>query len=861
MPSLVSVKAHLGGLFLFVASLIASAAWAEAIDVTGQVTITRSGYVLNRTTNTFDQTLSIQNTGGQLRGPVQLVISTVTPSTVKLANGTGTMATGDSYVALSVPVTGLATGAKLTGIVLKFSNPARVSFVYQTRVMAQIAIGLLPGTPTDLALGNVPDLPSQESYSRAEFETVDGMLYLRSLITIGFTENATIGQINSLIEGIGGRIVGSLEKTALLAVRIPDPGSLTALNSLLASLKQAAFIDIAVPTVFPRPAQLPAWVSAGDRTRQYAEHHLAARAHAAWNARAILSRSTSFPAILVYDTFGLGKPDSRLFSLNIDASYFGLSPECILTASLDPCWHGYATMSVLGATFDGAQDSSPVAGMYPGPQALDLIVEPVVWTVTESDTKVISDWESLGRQVRKYARVSKHLVINTSVGYFQAPMDMGVLSADPDPRVWSRLWRHAVLGYESAYFHAAAAGNNPDMPARQNAPWTMAGLDGTLQNTLVVENRMQSGSNLTTPVSVGPIDPTSSDGGHVSGFGSAAIYRDQHGGSGFGSGTSEASAQVAGLAAYLWAIRPDLPGESIKEVILNNARRVDGGADAVDAYASVLALDNDPQNAQVRLAILDVTGPGGVPDNRFDQLDAITFLNQFAAPSAGQSPDYSRYDLNGDGYTGGDATSSFDLDLSRGGTLFPLPLTKSIGGVAMTFDEGAVTDLQVLCYYVYSPLFSGGTGGIAAFEAAAQSLGLSCVPPPPEIRINTASCSLQAFPFYIDGIEYSYHLYQIRVSGTATGPVGAWVGFDEYVSGQSCSTWGVRSGGACERYSGNAASTSWSADLVINGGDSGPGSSGFLPPPSEVAVKLWLPAGVPNAYYSGPPVTSPLSCN
>ena len=56
--------------------ILATAAQAGTQDITGQFAITRSGLALNRTTNTFDQTVTLKNTSGApVLAPISAVVS------------------------------------------------------------------------------------------------------------------------------------------------------------------------------------------------------------------------------------------------------------------------------------------------------------------------------------------------------------------------------------------------------------------------------------------------------------------------------------------------------------------------------------------------------------------------------------------------------------------------------------------------------------------------------------------------------------------------------------------------------------------------------------------------------------------
>jgi hypothetical protein len=143
----------------------------------------------------------------------------------------------------------------------------------------------------------------------------------------------------------------------------------------------------------------------------------------------------------------------------------------------------------------------------------------------------------------------------------------------------------------------------------------------------------------------------------------------------------------------------------------------------VDAYAALLATDDgmaitgtaDPSMAKIRLAVLDVAdGNGNLGTNqKFDEHDIQRFydgLNMEDFTYTPTDPDYSHYDLNGDGYTGGSRTNRFDLnanfDLVKGLT-FENDTTMEIEGDTEHFNENSVSDKDILCFYAYSELFDG----------------------------------------------------------------------------------------------------------------------------------------------------------
>jgi hypothetical protein len=184
-------------------------------------------------------------------------------------------------------------------------------------------------------------------------------------------------------------------------------------------------------------------------------------------------------------------------------------------------------------------------------------------------------------------------------------------------------------------------------------------------------------------------------------------------------GTSYSTPLVAGLASYLWNLSPALEAQSATataELLKRSSATTPNSptVPVVDAYAAVLQLDDVPgccggtAIAPVRLALLDVDGDGG-----FTGLDLQQFATAygFGAPNTPDIPaarDYGRFDLNGDGYTGGIPISDFDLDvngLDANGRPKINATDEEIEGYPVTFNEAALSDVQVLCYYAYSLLY------------------------------------------------------------------------------------------------------------------------------------------------------------
>lgn len=119
-------------------------AWAT--DVTAMTSIGRSGMVLNRTTNTFDSTITLTNISQvPLYMPFRLIISAV-PDNVSLQNGTAVTSNGKSYIDTTLPNGQLNQGQSVK-VLVKMNNVPRVSF--QTTFSVDAALAAVTALPPD----------------------------------------------------------------------------------------------------------------------------------------------------------------------------------------------------------------------------------------------------------------------------------------------------------------------------------------------------------------------------------------------------------------------------------------------------------------------------------------------------------------------------------------------------------------------------------------------------------------------------------------------------------------------------------------------------------------------------------------
>ena len=91
---------------------IVAAQGALAADLTALVSITKTGFVLNRTSNTFDTVVTVRNLSSDtLAGPMRVTLENASPADVALYNSYGRNATDKDFVLLPLPNGVLASGA------------------------------------------------------------------------------------------------------------------------------------------------------------------------------------------------------------------------------------------------------------------------------------------------------------------------------------------------------------------------------------------------------------------------------------------------------------------------------------------------------------------------------------------------------------------------------------------------------------------------------------------------------------------------------------------------------------------------------------------------------------------------------
>ncbi len=548
---------------------------------------------------------------------------------------------------------------------------------------------------------------------------------------------ATIGVVNAALDSAGALI--SCMRTGLPKVELfvtPDVDSATAAAICSVLVESGGFLS-AHPCWIPVAPDdgFATWDAPNGGVATYLEE---ARFPAAWNARDLAIANASPATVLVADRFVNFTANQEIPSQTFIAGG-GAAATGADTSGLASGNHGFAVAGVIGANFDDLG----ATGVFPGPS--NLVRLPCFSTFGYGSMTAIM--AALSSQLP----ATGDFVLNTSFGY-----NGDFLRFSKQRRIEDAFsWRFLVATKQNRFLHTQSAGNegiwssaNPN--ADYNSPFTLASRFDTpaqmLQGTSVsssdsahlaviyqagVNTNPLFGSRLKNVLTVG----SSKSDGSLSTFSNGpndfrmigedvqvpcqvADNRCVAGSDGIiggiVSGTSFAAPQLAGLAAYMWTLAPTLTVEQIRESFLY--ANVGGW---VDAYKAVLSIDNSPTavGARVRLAILDIADGSGQKGSNgaFDERDLIMFLDSItwyeaeavAAPPP-ISKDHSTFDLNGDGYTGDrggtPTTAAFDLNVNTPpaySVVTPPECSDT------TFEESAVTDMNILYYYAYSDLYTG----------------------------------------------------------------------------------------------------------------------------------------------------------
>lgn len=658
--------------------------------------------------------------------------------------------------------------------------------------------GVLAGDPAVAAL---PALARMGPLAAAPEDIAAGGVLLTRL-SVTLHPDATIGQVNAAAQLVGATsITFSQTGSDTLTLAVPRQPDGAALEALALRIEGQPGILFASGGRQAMPLDLPATGTTVANSGDF-EHLLATRFPAAWNVRRVAENGCGGRkvTVIVPDQY-FGTPSA--FSEQLEASFSFDRTLTEPTASQTAERHGFQVVGTLAAKFDAI----PSTGANPLPACLQLrlvntfgltmweTVERTIAAVLRDTGPVIvsssqgynvpvcgtSDcgaadiagardflrrdlrnrldqgitWGAFARQPNIAARMLVTQAAGNSATRLFGRIYRGLRSAELDSAfaIATTLDRLEAVATDATLWSPVTLADTPVNPAAQSIELdssTVAALktrrDRLLAHPVTSDNLLLVGAATNVPraADLRPA-PFSNDGASVFAVGQSVTAVDVRP----VDGTSFAAPQVAGLAAYLWLLEPALPQQpaaTTAALLRSSAQNNAFGTRAIDAWGAVLALDAGsaptPATARMRLAALDADG-----DGFFNLADLQAFRNAYldstGAPREPATPDYGRFDLNGDGFTGGVRTTPMDVDPSgstRFGARQLTTLQVTIGSSTLTINESAVTDAQALCFYARSALYSGT-------DAAARDALLSdlCANP------STSDCGLGPGSYALTG--------------------------------------------------------------------------------------------------------------
>lgn len=706
---------------------------------------------VTRTVSEFTYRAVLTNAGPAVGGATATVAS-LSPNTT-VVDGTVTFA-----------ATG-ANGSTVSTDTFSFRHNRTVPFAWSNLTWSIAVAAPPPGEGVLLQGGASSDALSALVSKMAEPARNEDIVkhVLLTRLDVALEAGATVGQVNTALAAVGGGIIGMRPLTPVVVVGVPRQADAAALQALADTLSEMPGIRKAFIGRSAAPDLAP---PAPANESNFMEHLQDARFPAAWNVRTLAGNCSDRVFVLVVDHFHR-PPLAGYSDFNQEVpGIVELGTGSVAADQVGKGRHGYDVTATLAARLD---QFSPT-GANPFPECLAL---------RALQANGLSDYAT-SLAIEAALPAAGKVVLNASLGWTDAcPVDepchpdtIDVLKA-VDRGFLGAMHRWLFRAVEDRVLMTIAAGNEAGKEATDIypgagfapvgwAPSVAAKADGFMSFVLdenlweprrfgfpsltataaewadlqdhladVALTGAPAAANVTLVGSTDPIQnlrsPFSDHGSDVSAVGQNLPR--YHPDLPVMSGTSYAAPQVAGLVSFLWMLSPDLRARPVADTIQAITANVRGAANQIDAFATVLSLDPDgspdPVTWLVRRTLLDVD-----EDGAFTEADVTAFVSRyfeadFVTPVQPAARDYGRHDLNGDGFTGGSGRESFDLHRA-GSTPYGAPLLGSVmvdvGAERFTLEEGSVSDLQILCYYAYSELFTG----IAADRD--RLLGERCVP-------------------------------------------------------------------------------------------------------------------------------------
>lgn len=563
----------------------------------------------------------------------------------------------------------------------------------------------ISGPPNALALDNLTALTSPPL---SPSDISDGMILSRLFAVI--SRDATVSGVNDELARISGGIIAMSPTSPMIVIGFTGPQQKADLIDIIEKINNSPHFIIADFATIPEATIVPEnWIA--PNTDEF-DHLEMINSPPTWNLKDfIFNNSAEYVNVIIADQFRNTIPN-------------GLSP-ITLTGRLTPVnvplnnvssWHGISVASHINSIFDDQKTTS----VHPAPSK----------GMNVTALGVFSDWitafDLIDNQIKSYN--NGNVVLNTSLQFKK--INGGHIS--PLTKVMLAMeWRTRSSSNSIPFIHVTAAGNyGSELSSTWASPFTVSSVADDLCTLLTSKNASlcrdiaeayqrrgidvaKKSENVIIVGSIsnsGFISDISQVPADVYAVGENVASLDIDGSVKNRTGTSFSTPQISSLISLLWNINPHLNFNEILKIINNSSQANPPGI--INSYDAVLSMDEsikDKDEAPVRYAVLDVvsmnwvTGQNESPDGSFTNADLRKWIDQFKSSTG--LLEYSRFDINGDGFTG-DSGISGTFDLNANGQSNDL-INHTIEGVSVLFDESALTENQIFCFYAYSDLYEG----------------------------------------------------------------------------------------------------------------------------------------------------------
>jgi hypothetical protein len=496
----------------------------------------------------------------------------------------------------------------------------------------QLPLPQFPGAAGELLNDVLPDIPFAPEVFE-EVEQPDGIPISTKHLIVAFTDQATVGEVNELLDNLNASVVGSMPDCDLVKLRMSSL-SLAELLQSRETLSGNALIAAVSANVAGRDERL-AGVDSTDPVSNDSRW--------SWELGSVSGEDGNYPWELsrVPQMWNLmdfaRRQKSRGVKLDIaaiDARFYILHEDMPNGFKLEASHpntrittHGSAVIGIMAADHT---NNRGVAGVYPlADQVIGSVYEEGLGiTVQSADWFVFYDrlLDNIIGLLDKYPNLR---VINISLGmpyYFgnRDPETDGPVEA-LDLITWGAIidgfgdvWKWSIENYledhpaqkilifVSAGNDSARATGGNDINSRYNSPmanvairypslpfFAVEALDSNSQPFgFTNRNHESSGSSI-------------SAGGRVLALAQPNTYT-------YGQGTSFASPFVAGVAGWLWQLDSDLSVSQVKQLLAGDSTSVEippepnQASNMVDGFAASIGIDALRNNNKLQKALVDV---------------------------------------------------------------------------------------------------------------------------------------------------------------------------------------------------------------------------------------------------------------